>query len=277
MKTRPPSPRPVKSGVALVFRLPGQTQPGMLTLSAGDVTHQIRIEPEFRPELKQMTAHIEMPAYLQYPPADQKIESGTLTFLKGQPHHLQGPGHARAEPARRSKWKKQTPLKVNGDTFSSAPAFRKGPRRSRSHGRTSSASMPRPPRRCACNRRRTRRRTVECRDMAGTIAILETEVVHVDIAAVDDYGILDVGVRWQTAPQTSRRQAAGPEDHKIASGAPQDKTVKAHYDFSPQLLHIPEGTSVAFCSTATDRFPDRPASLSSVHQIYILSRAAHAR
>jgi hypothetical protein len=85
-----------------------------------------------------------------------------------------------------------------------------------------------------------------------------------------------VGVRWQTATAKSEKPGP-PEDHKIASGSPEEKSVKAEYDFSPQLLHIPEGTAIAFYATATDRFPGRAASVSSVHQIYVLSNAEHAK
>ena len=267
---------PVKSNRALLH-LAGQTEPVKLTLSAGDVSRSLTIQPEFRPELKQFSARVDLPSYLQYPAADQKIEGGMLVYLKGSSIvTLSGQATRSLKQAKVEIAEKQTALNIKGDTFSTAPMKPEGIAQwaftwQDHYGLDAVAPM-----KVRLQQKEDEAAHVDCRGMPGTVAILETEVVHVDVVADDDFGIQDVGVRWQTATNKSDK-LSDPEDLKIASGAPQDKIVKAQYDFSPQLLHIPEGTAVAFCATATDRFPGRAPSLSSVHQIYILSTAAHAK
>src|ERR1700677_1199967 len=263
------TPAPVRSDDVSLLHLAGQTQAIKLTLSAGDVTRQITIQPEFRPELKLLSAHVDLPAYLQYPAYDQKIEGGTITLLKGSSVVFKGQATRPLKQAGVEIAKKQTPLRIYGDTFSTAVAQPDGAAQWIFSWKDTYGLDAVTPMKVRLQQKEDLAPQVDCRGMAGTIAILETEVVHVDIVADDDYGILDVGVRWQTATNGSDKSSA-PEDHKVTSGGPQDKTVKAQYDFSPELLHIPENTAVSFCATATDRFPNRPASLSSVHQIFVL-------
>lgn len=266
---------PVKSGVARLH-LAGQTEPIKLTLSSGDVSHSLTIQPEYRPELKQLTAHIELPAYLQYPAGDQKIEGGMLVYLKGSSVVFNGQASRSLQEAGLEVAGKQTPLKIAGDTFSTAVSQPAGIAQWTFTWRDIFGLDAVAPMKIRLQQKEDEPPRVDCRGLAGTIAILETEVVHVDIVADDDYGILDVGVRWQTSSGKSDK-LSDPVDTKITQGKPQDKTVKTQYDFSPQLLQIPEDTAVAFCATATDRFPGRAPSLSSVHQIYILSTAEHAK
>ncbi|HWB58904.1 MAG TPA: hypothetical protein VG733_05400 [Chthoniobacteraceae bacterium] len=265
---------PVKNHVALLH-LAGQTDPIKLTLKAGDISHSMQIQPEFRPEIKQLTAHVVMPAYLQYPPADQKVEGGQLIYLKGSTIVFNGQATRGLKEANLEVAKKLTPLSINNDTFSTAPVVPEGIAQWIFSWKDRYDLEAVAPMKVRLQEKQDEPPRVDCRGMPGTVAILETEVVHVDVVADDDFGIQDVGVRWQTAIAKSDK-LSDPVEHKIAQGDPQSKTVKAEYDFSPQLLHIPEGTSVSFCATATDRFPGRPASMSSVHQIYILSTAEQA-
>lgn len=268
------TPAPVRGGIA-VFRLAGQTAPVVLTLRAGDVKRRIKIEPAFRPELKQLTAHIDLPAYLLYPPLDRKIESGALTFLKGSRITFKGQV-TRALDRADVGTKERTPLRVEGDTFSMTPISPEGTMQLAFMWKDRLGLDAAAPAKVRLQPGEDAPPQVECRGLPATIAILEEEVVHIDIAAEDDFGIRDVGVRWQTASGQAG-QLSEPVERKVGEGAPQAKTLTGRFDFSPTLLRIPADTGVAFYGTATDRFPGRPASLSAVHQIYVLSRESHAR
>ena len=270
-----PVSAPVKSGRALLH-LAGQTESIKLTLSSGDVSHSLTIQPEYRPELKQITAHVVMPAYLQYPAADQKVEGGMLVYLKGSEITVSGQATRGLQQASLDAAGKKTSLNIVNDTFSTAAVKPEGIAQWAFTWKDRYGLDAVAPMKVRLQQKEDEAPRVDCRGMPGTVAILETEVVHVDVVAGDDYGLLDVGVRWTTTAYKSDK-ASAPEDHKVASGGPQDKELKAQYDFSPQLLHIPEGTTVAFCATATDRFPGRAPSLSSVHQIFVLSTADHAK
>ncbi len=263
---------PVRHGSA-VFSIAGQTQPGALTFRAGDIKRSIRIEPEFRPEIKQLTARIEMPAYLEYPKLEEKIDRGSLIFLKGSRVSFSGETTRALDRASIGA----QPLRIDGATFFTQPMLPEGASQLSFTWKDKLGLASAAPAIIRLQEKEDAEPQVECRGLAGAIAILEEEVVHIDIAAADDYGICNVGVRWLTTPGHGKQLASAPVEHTLAFGRAQDRNLTTRYDFSPALLHIPADTNVTFCATVTDHFPQRAESLSEVHQIYVLSREAHAR
>ncbi|MEA3213735.1 MAG: hypothetical protein QOE70_6792 [Chthoniobacter sp.] len=263
---------PVRNGAAL-FRLPGQTHSGVLTLRAGDIKRQLRIEPAFRPELKQLTATSELPAYLQHPPLEQKIDRGVLPYLKGSSVAFTGQVSRALDRASLDA----SALRVEGDTFSSPPATFEGAAQLTFTWRDRLGLDAAAPAKVRLQPKEDAPPQVECRGLPAAIAILEEEVVRIDIAATDDFGLREVGARWQTASSRTGDVTGPLDERKLSEGEPQTRALVGRFDFSPALLRIPPETSVAFYATATDRFPNRPASVSAVHQIYVLSREAHAR
>lgn len=268
---------PVQHGSA-VLKLPGQTKSGVLTLRAGDVKRQLTVESVFRPELKQLSARIELPPYLQHPPITQKIEGGALTFLEGSRVAFEGQT-TRALESASVETKEHSPLKISGDSFASAPLSLDAVKECVFTWKDNVGLDCAAPVKVRLQTKPDAPPQVECRGLAAAVAILEEETVHVEIAAQDDFGVREVGVHWEATPHASTEKNPAPneEQKKISDGAPQTKTLGGKFDFSPAQLGIPAETSVAFCATATDYFPDRKASQSAVYQIYVLSRESHAR
>jgi hypothetical protein len=66
-----------------VFKLNGQTQKGVLTVRVGDATKDVAILPLHRPEMKELAARVNLPAYLGYPVATVPIQGTTAEFLEG--------------------------------------------------------------------------------------------------------------------------------------------------------------------------------------------------
>lgn len=50
-----------------LFQFPGQTKDGVIALRFGDYLKEIAVHPLHRPELKELSARVTMPAYLGYP------------------------------------------------------------------------------------------------------------------------------------------------------------------------------------------------------------------
>lgn len=270
-----PITAPVRSGMA-AFHLPGQTQAGVLTLSAGDVSRTIKIEPAYRPELEQIIAHIEFPEYLLYPPAHQKVEGGTLTLLEGSRVTLKG---TVTRPLQKAvlDGKKPLPLKVEGRGFVTKPETPDEAEQLAFTWRDTTGLDAAAPAKLKLQLREDSAPQVECKGLPAAMAILEDEVVRIDIEAGDDYGIRKAGVRWQTSSQRANEAAESLHERKVSDGGTQMRTVKCRFDFSPKLLGIPPDTGVSFWATAVDRYPNRVPSLSAVHQIYVLGRESHAR
>src|SRR5205823_1276324 len=70
-------------------------------------------------ELKQLSARIELPQYLQYPPLTQKIEGGALTFLESSRVAFEGQATRALENASIQTGSEHSPMRISGDTFSS--------------------------------------------------------------------------------------------------------------------------------------------------------------
>ncbi len=119
---QPPIQAPISKG-KVTFQVPGQTRPGQLSLRVGDVTRKIRIEPTLRPALKKMMAQIQLPAYLQYPPAQEEIRNGVLSYLEGSQLIFKGTATRALASASFVAPTNGTPspLTVQGEQFSTAP------------------------------------------------------------------------------------------------------------------------------------------------------------
>lgn len=72
------------------FEFSGQQSKDTLTIRAGDAIHNIRVEPEIRPDLTDFEASVELPAYLELEPRLYDIRSGSVTVLSGSKLTLNG-------------------------------------------------------------------------------------------------------------------------------------------------------------------------------------------
>src|SRR5579862_2259034 len=121
-ENQPAIESPIVAG-RIVFSVPGQTQSGFLTLRAGDVSKRIFMESVYRPELARLTARTELPAYLGYPPVEEKIEGDSFTVLRGSRVSLEGTATRALQSAevRIANGGLNAPLEIEGSRFRSAP------------------------------------------------------------------------------------------------------------------------------------------------------------
>ncbi|MBP7949272.1 MAG: hypothetical protein KA004_06410 [Verrucomicrobiales bacterium] len=261
-----------------VLKLPGQVQDGTLSLRVGDATRDIAIRPLHRPEMKQLVAKVEPPAYLGHPAFDQKVQGGLTELLEGSWVRFSGTigrdvGTAEMEAPgmpRITKW--------NQATFLTAPRLAdeiEGPvtlKWSDRHG-----LKPAQPYVLKVATTRDLEPKVEFKDLEPEVAILAHEVLKLNLAASDDYGIKETWVHWDVRP------ASGEEKKILATGelprqpgAAQAKEVAATIDWSPLWHRIPEDTMVELTGNALDYFPGRKPSASWKHTIWVMSAAKHA-
>ena len=72
------------------FKFPEQDAQGVITVEAGDAIHQIRVEPQVRPESDGFTGIVKLPDYLELPPREVSIRTGSLTTVEGSTVTLEG-------------------------------------------------------------------------------------------------------------------------------------------------------------------------------------------
>ncbi len=272
--------QPIKAAVSgnhALFRIPGQTQPGFLKIRIGDVSKRIEIVPTYRPELKQLVAHVELPAYLQYPKTDEKISSGMLTLLKGSRVSFEGKINRTLANAT-LETKNRINLEAKQDSFFSGSLELENIAQVAFRWRDEFGLDAKVPQTLKIRWSEDRPPQVEVRGLAGAVAILEDEVLHFQIETQDDFGVKNLGLRWSVASRDPTQKAEPRvEERRVKEGEPKAKALGSDFDFCPKLLKIPGDTEVTLRATALDFFPSRPASESSLYHIYVLSREAHAK
>lgn len=72
------------------FQFTKQEAQGIITVEAGDAQHQIRVEPQVRPESNGFKGLVTLPAYLELPPREVSIRTGSLTTVEGSSVVLEG-------------------------------------------------------------------------------------------------------------------------------------------------------------------------------------------
>ena len=269
-------------GVA-AFRIPGQVETGDLTLRVGDVRKKIEIVPVLRPELISLAAEIDLPEYLQRPAVNTEIRRGSLSVVEGSRIALVGrtdrglSSAVLASNAVRDVVTSSRDLEIEGDRFRSPAIAAAASSRytftwTDRHGlvgvrpyalRVSTVPDDSP--------------IVECRGVGRAIAILQDEIVEMDVSAGDDFGLESLWVNWTGQGNKDRGLAYCRGTETIARGSPVAQTLQGRFRFSPMTFHVPEESMVMVCAYANDYLPGRRPSCSALHRIYVLSRAQHAK
>jgi hypothetical protein len=269
----PVSEAPVMGGVA-TFHFPGQTEARRLWLSVGDVTRAVRIEPEVRADLRELRVRLELPAYLQYPAQEQRVDSGTISFLPGTSAVFSGEAVRELASVDVAGEK---PAAVKEAGFTTGPILLELERDVTFTWHDTLGLAGPAPMAVHVTPVEDQPPEVELRGLLAAVGILPEETVHIDLNSTDDYGVKRLSLAWQTA-STSPMEPPGPvHEIKIADGQPQAKTLAGHYDLSPAVLQVPEGATILVRGLAVDYYPDRKASSSTIYRIHVLSREAHSK
>ncbi|MFC1497646.1 hypothetical protein ACFLS1_04110 [Verrucomicrobiota bacterium] len=275
MENQPGITARIVSGKA-VFRIPGQTAPGILAIRIGDATKNMLVKPVFRPELIQMNAQITLPSYLQRPAQIMPVKNGRAEFLEGSKVLLVGT-ISRALESAVMKQDSDKVLNVASNRFLSAELYADtlktcsfswtdyfGLTCAQPHVLNTVIVQDEPP-------------MLECRGIGRSIAMLEDEVVELEINTEDDYGIREMWINWHSDSNKERGLAEVNGTHVIKKGTPYTTHLTGSFSFSPITAHVPEETMVTLYSYATDYFPGRKPAMSLAYRIYVLSRAQHAK
>ena len=264
-------------GSAVRFKVSGQTQPGRLALRLGDERREILIQPTHRPALKQLTANIEWPAYLQYAATNETVQNGALSLLEGSRITLSG---VASRPLASAQMKLESgqpePLAVQAEKFNSAPA----PLDNRSHAalswRDELGLDSGPPWLLALRTQKDQPPRVEFPELALETSILETDVLPIKVAATDDFGVRGAGFLWELVATGDVTNKPAPKEFQTEAKTPREKKFAEGFRFSPAVLRVPPDSTVEVRAVAGDFFPERKASESPVHFIHIVSLAKHA-
>ena len=260
-----------------VFRIPGQTENATLHLRVGDATRDIAILPLHRPEMKELAARVELPKYLGYPEATVPIQGSSAEFLEGSEVSFAGKTSRALQEADMKATHTETAAAVREATFTTPPkavadlgteaVFRWADQ----HGLT-----PTQPYAVRVSTIKDAEPRVELQGLDQETAILPNEVLKLNVASTDDYGLKETWLGWTVHGLDSKKDTLGKGDAAHTPGGQMKKELTSTAEFSPSLYKIPEDSVVELAAYALDYYPERKPVESWKYTVYVLSPAKHA-
>ncbi len=273
-----PLEAPVRREVA-EFLIPGQTREAMMQIKVWDVTREVKIKPVHRPTVKKLYAFVTYPDYLLKSPIKQEVNAGHLTVLDGSSVKLRGElgrklnaAEIRAEGALQA-----TPASLTEEGFMT-PAIK--PDGSRQYVMTWTDKYDLTPRRdyrVEMHIEQDRMPFVTFPNQPRYEALLIDEAKEIEIQAEDDHGLRTLGIEWYVTDAKGKRLTPMNYSQEVVKGNANAANLRGSFIFAPSVMKIPPQTIVVMTGVTTDYYPDRGDVHSTVHKIYILSRAEHAK
>ena len=260
-----------------MFHLVGQTRDGSLIIKVGDATRDIAVRPLHRPEMKELAARVELPAYLGYPAVNQPIQGGAAEFLEGSSVSFSGKTSRKLQTATMKLGEVEPPAAVLGETFVTVPkpVAEIGAETSFRWADTHSLS-PAQPYMLHVSTTKDADPRVELQGIEPELAILPHEILKLTTMSSDDFGLKETWLGWTTRALTDKKSTGKKAESAHTAGAQTKKELTTESVFSPAMLKIPEDSVVELAAYASDYFPGRAPVESWRHTIYVLSPGKHA-
>ncbi|MCX7872367.1 MAG: hypothetical protein N2487_03695 [Verrucomicrobiae bacterium] len=264
----------------VVFKIPGVTQKGNLKIRIGDISRQMEVEPVYRPQLKQLLADVELPAYLKNPSTKITSQGGRLSVLSGSKISIVG-------EFTREIVKVMTQNTSSASNTQSLIVNTNGEKvYFGSFGVDNNIVLnvnwvdrfgltPKSPFNIEITATRDAPPIIEIQNLPRQVAILEDEVLPIKIVAKDDYGVKNIGIALEFLLPQEEKPLKG--SYVITNGNYTLTKLDGIYHLAPSMHELPPGTLITFWGTGLDYFPGRTESLSPQHRVYVLSKEEHAK
>lgn len=267
----------VSNGV-VTFKFGGLTEAAELTVRSGDARGRMGVVPVTRPSLRSMEAGVKLPGYLELGDQVVPVSSGALTFVKGSLAAFRG----------------ELSRAVTNVTVVLGGVDRVLKRREGAHFETDFLALDDQsevqfqwldedglsgsgPWRLNLQEIPDEAPRASVMDLSPSSALLVTEVLDIRVMAQDDYGVKEASLKWESTSADGPVVSSGDMAAFVARpGGTGEKQFEHGFRFSPVLLGIKEDSVVELRARATDRFPGRVPSESTVYRIFVVSPERHA-
>jgi hypothetical protein len=254
-----------------VFELPGQIDPGWLSVRIGDARQQVRIEPTLRPELTSVTAAVTLPAYLHRSGIVQKdVRGGAVSLVEGSTAEFSATA-TRELRAAQVDGKAQAP---SGASIKSPATPVRGPRKMEFRWQDTFGLEGKEPFVLAITGREDEAPSLACEDLPRQRVVLDSELLSFKIRAQDDFGVKQIGLEWQGVDNPVVATPAKGE-RVLAAGGHDKESMEISGTFSAKSLGI-EPQPVQVRMFAEDYFPGRQRVYSPPYTFYVLNPEQHA-
>lgn len=275
------------------IQIPGLTRDTTAVFRAGDSTRAIKIQPVFRPELKEIEAIVTPPAYLGLDKKTLPLSATQNSFVAGSHLSIVGvasrplseaqllifpAGDAQSEAPMNAEPLRQLRAELHGPVFTieDAPAEdlsgnvhlewrdQDGLRCIKPFPLRVSTFADQPP-------------NVELSGVADGMTILEDKVLALKVSASDEYGVKDTWLEWSAKPDVAGLEK--PTQHGAstpAKGASNQKNLAQNISFSSAVEKVQGDTVITFVACATDLLPGRSVARSRPISVRVMSKSTHA-
>ena len=258
-------------GKAYHFHMPPQTQDGMVSVHVGDTVRRIAVEPEMRPALKELTAEIRLPAYLERSEAlRQDARGGAVSAVKGSSAILRATATRDLEVA----------------TLDGAPQILSGSRITMESIVVDASSEHHVAWRDtygleAREAQIIRFEAVEDQPPSLTIAklkqgqvVLSNAVLAFEIQAGDDFGVKRLGIEWKGIEDPTRNTDPSNGEKIVAAGGSDQQSMTVPATFSAEREKI-RPQSLRLRAFAEDYLPERERAYSPWLVLHVLTPGDH--
>ena len=262
-----------RDGATYKFQLPPQTKDGSVALRVGDARRSIPVEPKLRPALKDLTAKVQLPDYLQrQEPRIDDVRGGIVNLVKGSTATLEATTTRELSEATLNN----RPQKVDGATVTTEPIAVETTTEMHLTWRDRFGLAAREPQVLRFEALDDEAPTVAFNKLKNNQVVISNEVLAFEIQAADDFGVKRIGLEWKGIANPVHNPEPTSGEKIVSAGTPTADTLSVAATFSPKREDV-KPQSLRLRAYAEDYLPDRDRVYSSQLVLHVLTPAEHFR
>ncbi|MYA70837.1 hypothetical protein F4009_02950 [Candidatus Poribacteria bacterium] len=260
-----------RDGASYKFQLPPQTKEGSVALRVGDARRSIPVEPKLRPALKDLTAKVQLPDYLQrQEPRIDDVRGGIVNLVKGSAATLEATTTRELSEATLNN----RPQKVEGARVTTEPISVETTTEMHLTWRDRFGLAARDPQVLRFEALNDEAPTVALSKLKNNQVVISNEVLAFEIQAADDFGVKRIGLEWEGIRNPIHNPEPSSGEKIVSAGTPTADTLTVAATFSPKRESV-KPQSLRLRAYAEDYLPNRDRIYSSHLVLHVLTPSEH--
>ena len=252
--------------------LPPQIDSHSLNIRVGDYSQSVKLQPEMRPELTSLMAEVQLPDYLQLTePRSVDARGGVASLVRGS--RVRFVATANRELAEAAVNGAPAPGLAD-DAFETDEVLVDDAKTLTLTWRDQLGLAGGEPFDLEVAAADDEAPSLICEDLPRRRVVLDTEQLAFRVRVSDDFGVREIGMRWDGIPEAVNGDPAQGE-RILAAGAPDRVTLEAPGSFNASNLGI-EPQPIQLRIYAEDYLPGRERVYSAPYLLYVLNAEQHA-
>lgn len=260
-----------RDGASYKFQLPPQTKEGSVALRVGDARRSIPVEPKLRPALKDLTAKVQLPDYLQrQEPRIDDVRGGIVNLVKGSTATLEATTTRELSEATLNN----RPQKVEGARVTTEPISVETTTEMHLTWQDRFGLAAREPQVLRFEALNDEAPTVALSKLKNNQVVISNEVLAFEIQAADDFGVKRIGLEWEGIRNPIHNPEPTNGEKIVSAGTPTADTLTVAATFSPKRESV-KPQSLRLRAYAEDYLPNRERIYSSHLVLHVLTPSEH--